>query len=58
MFLNDVYNEQKILKDKIVPIELVLGNKEFNKEMLNIVPQGNIYNHICGTDIIKTNPGQ
>lgn len=55
LFLNDIYSNQKILKDKIIPVDLILGNKEFNKEMMNIFPAGNVFNHICGTDIIKTN---
>jgi uncharacterized circularly permuted ATP-grasp superfamily protein len=56
LFLKDVYGAQQILKDKIIPADLVLGTKEFNKEMLNIKPHGDIYNHICGTDIIKSGP--
>jgi uncharacterized circularly permuted ATP-grasp superfamily protein len=56
LFLKDVYGAQQILKDKIIPVDLVLGTKEFNKEMLNIKPHGDIYNHICGTDIIKSGP--
>ncbi len=56
LFLKDVYGAQQILKDKIIPADLVLGTKEFNKEMLNIAPHGDIYAHICGTDIIKSGP--
>jgi uncharacterized circularly permuted ATP-grasp superfamily protein len=56
LFLKDVYGAQQILKDKIIPADLVFGTKEFNKEMLNIKPHGDIYAHICGTDIIKSGP--
>jgi len=47
LFLDDVYHDQKILKDKIVPAGLILGAKHFRREFMNFtVPQG-IYVHIC-----------
>ncbi len=53
LFLNDVYGDQKILKDKILPVDFVLGSNEYKKEMRNISPPGGIMCHICGTDIIR-----
>src|SRR5438105_3798968 len=34
LFLHDVYNDQRILKDGVIPSELVLGSKGFRKEMV------------------------
>ena len=58
LFLHDVYNGQKILKDKIVPAELVLTAKYYFKAMEGVKPVGGIYNHVSGTDIIKHNDGK
>ncbi|MGJ3231615.1 MAG: circularly permuted type 2 ATP-grasp protein [Oceanicaulis sp.] len=52
-FLHDIYHDQKILKDGVVPAELVTGNKYFLKEMMGVdLPHRN-YVHICGTDMIR-----
>ena len=57
LFLDDVYHDQKVLKDKIVPPQLILGAKHFRREFMNFtVPRG-IYVHICGTDLIRDHAG-
>jgi uncharacterized circularly permuted ATP-grasp superfamily protein len=58
LFLHDVYHDQRILKEKIVPADLVLGSKGFRKEMIGFVPPGGVYIHICGTDLIRDDRGQ
>ncbi|SNZ11742.1 Uncharacterized conserved protein, circularly permuted ATPgrasp superfamily [Persephonella hydrogeniphila] len=57
-FLWDIYHDKKILKDKIIPYELVLGSKFYNKEMIGLNPSGNVYIHISGTDIIRHKDGE
>ncbi len=58
LFLHDIYHEQKILADKVVPASLVLGAKNFRREFMNFnVPKG-IYVHICGTDLIRDRDGR
>ena len=57
MFLHDIYHDQKILKDGIVPSALVLGNANYRPEMVGLnVPFGT-YVHVCGTDIIRDEDG-
>jgi uncharacterized circularly permuted ATP-grasp superfamily protein len=58
LFLDDVYHDQRILKEKVIPKELVLGSKGFRKEMVGFKPPGGIYIHICGTDLIRDTEGQ
>ena len=53
LFLWDVYHEQKILKDGIVPAELVLGNSNYRPEMVGYDPPCGTYIHIAGTDIVR-----
>jgi uncharacterized circularly permuted ATP-grasp superfamily protein len=57
MFLADLYGEQSILKDGVVPRDLVLGSPNFRREMLGLrVPHG-AYVNICGTDLIRCENG-
>lgn len=57
MFLKDVYTSQKILKDKVVPKEMIMSSPHFCKEMVDFVPKGGTYCHINGTDLIKHSDG-
>ena len=57
-FIDDIYNQQKILKDKIVPAELILNSGNFRKQCLGMKPRHEVWAHICGTDLIKGESGQ
>ncbi len=58
LFLHDVYHDQKILKDGIVPAALVLGNAGYCAAMEGFdVPLGT-YVHVCGTDIVRDETGR
>jgi uncharacterized circularly permuted ATP-grasp superfamily protein len=57
-FLWDIYHDQKILKDGIIPRDLVLGNSNFRPEMMGLdVPLG-VYVHVNGTDIVRDDDGR
>ncbi|WP_181306895.1 circularly permuted type 2 ATP-grasp protein [Rufibacter sp. XAAS-G3-1] len=58
LFIQDIYSNQHILKDKVVPAELIFSSKNYLKAMLDIKPVGGIYNHISGTDLIKHSDGE
>lgn len=58
LFIADVYHDQKILKDGIVPTALVLGNSNFQKAMVGFdVPCGT-YVHVCGIDLVRDETGR
>ncbi|MEQ8315519.1 MAG: circularly permuted type 2 ATP-grasp protein [Gammaproteobacteria bacterium] len=57
-FIHDIYNDQKILKDKVVPKELILDSGNFRKQCQGIKPKYNVWANICGTDLIKDGDGQ
>jgi len=57
-FIHDVYNEQKIFKDKLIPKELIFNSSNFRKQCLGIKPRFNTWAHICGTDLIRDGSGQ
>ncbi len=57
LFLEDLYNDKKILKSGLIPHELIFSSGNYLKQMLDFVPPGRIYNHISGTDLIKHKDG-
>jgi uncharacterized circularly permuted ATP-grasp superfamily protein len=58
LFLHDIYHEQKILKDGVIPAHYVLSGKHFRREFVNFNVPKDIYVHICGTDLIRDDKGQ
>ncbi len=58
MFIHDVYNEQNILNDGVVPRELIESSKCFLRPCIGITPPKGIWCHITGTDLIKGDDGQ
>lgn len=57
LFLKDVYNNQFILKDGIVPIEMVYSCPHFLREMYGFSIPYDIYVHIAGIDLIRDHDG-
>jgi uncharacterized circularly permuted ATP-grasp superfamily protein len=52
-FLEDIYGEQKILKDRKIPRSLVYSCRHFRREVVNMkVPKG-IYTHVAGIDLVR-----
>lgn len=57
LFLNDVYSNQFIIKDKIVPIDMVYSCEHYLREMHNLKVPHDIFVHISGIDIIRDHDG-
>lgn len=58
LFLADIYGPARVVKDGLIPGELVFGAKHFRKEMIGVdVPRG-AYVSVCGTDLIRNEAGQ
>ncbi len=53
IFLKDIYNDQFILKDNIIPKELIFSCPYFLKEMIGVKIPHDIYTHISGIDLIR-----
>lgn len=58
LFIKDIYNEQFILKDKVVPSNLIYDCPYFLREMKGVAPPFDIYVHITGVDLIRNNDGE
>ena len=57
LFLHDLYHEQRILKDGIIPPFYILSGKHFRREFVNFNVPKDIYIHVCGTDLIRDDQG-
>ena len=58
LFLKDIYNEGRILKDGVVPRELVYSCRHFRRQMVGLQVPRNVYVAICGTDLIRMENGE
>ncbi len=58
LFLKDIYNEQKIIKDKIIPAKLIASCPHYAREVHRIQVPHDIYIHISGIDLIRGDDGK
>lgn len=56
-FIDDIYNDRKILKDKVIPAELLEKSANFRKECVGMKPALGVWAHICGSDLIRDHDG-
>jgi uncharacterized circularly permuted ATP-grasp superfamily protein len=57
LFLKDIYSDQQILKDKIIPADLIASCPHYNREVFGIQVPHDIYIHISGIDLIRGDNG-
>lgn len=57
MFLADIYGDQQILMDGVVPRELVLCAPSYRREMQNLYVPHQAYANVCGSDLIRQPDG-
>ncbi|MEZ0244001.1 MAG: circularly permuted type 2 ATP-grasp protein, partial [Sphingomonas sp.] len=57
-FLEDIYGDARILKDGVIPNELVLLNEQFRPEVNRVRPPHGVWAHICGIDLVRTGPDE
>lgn len=58
LFIKDIYNEQFIIKDGIIPGELIYSCPNFLREMKGVKVPYDVYVHISGVDLIRNNDGE
>ena len=56
-FIHDVYNEQKILNDGVVPRSLIESSVNFRPECVGLNPPHSVWAHICGSDLVRDSDG-
>ena len=58
LFIDDLYHQQNILKDKIIPEDLVRSASGFRQECMGLKPPGRVWCHITGTDLVRGGDGR
>lgn len=53
LFLKDIYTEQKIVKDGVIPEEFIFISKGYLHECSGMIPPKGIYSHISGIDLVQ-----
>ena len=57
MFIDDIYNKQRILKDKVLPRDIIDSSPEFLEQCVGAKPRYGVWSHICGSDLVRDNDG-
>ncbi len=57
IFLKDIYHQQFIIRDGIIPAKLIYSCPNFVRPMMNVEVPYDIYTHISGIDLIRDNDG-
>ena len=57
LFIDDIYHEQRIVKDGVFPAEILAGSKNFRAQCVGIDPPQNVWAHVCGSDLVRDKSG-
>lgn len=58
LFIADIYSDQKIIKDGVIPENVITSSKGFLKPCIGLKPPKGIWCHITGTDLVRHKDGQ
>lgn len=57
LFINDIYHDQKIINDKVIPEEVIRSAKTFRPRCSGLNPPGGLWCHVTGTDLVRDRDG-
>lgn len=57
MYLDDIYGDQEILRDGVIPRRLVTSCEHFHREAAGIVPPNGVRIHVAGIDLVRDGQG-
>ncbi|KAA3626945.1 MAG: circularly permuted type 2 ATP-grasp protein [Proteobacteria bacterium] len=57
LFIDDLYHEQKIVKDGVLPKEILESSSNYRSQCAGISPAFGIWAHICGSDLVRDGDG-
>ena len=58
LFIEDCYNAQQIIKDRVVPEALLLSATTYRQQCLGLHPPGGAWCHVTGVDLVRDLDGQ
>ena len=56
-FIDDIYHDQKILRDGVIPRDLVLSAVSYRKQCHGLNPPWRVWCHVTGTDLVRDRDG-
>jgi uncharacterized circularly permuted ATP-grasp superfamily protein len=57
MFIDDLYNDRRILKDKVVPADIIDSSRNYLEPCKGISPRYGVWANICGSDLVRGGDG-
>lgn len=57
LFIQDLYNEQRIVRDKVLPEYVLAQSKNFREQCRGFTPPLGVWAHICGSDLVRDGDG-
>ncbi len=57
MYLDDIYGDQEILNDGVIPRRLITSCEHFHRQAMGIVPPNGVRIHVAGIDLIRDEKG-
>ena len=57
-FLQDIYHDQRIIEEKIVPADLIYKNSQYRPELHGVKLPHDVWAHISGIDIVRAEKGE
>ena len=57
LFIDDLYNDRKIIRDKVVPAELIDSSRNYLKACMDHSPRHGVWANVCGSDLVRGGDG-
>ncbi len=57
-FIDDIYHQQRILKDGLIPRAYIEKSNDFRPECMDISPTHDTWAHVCGSDLVRDDDGK
>jgi uncharacterized circularly permuted ATP-grasp superfamily protein len=58
LFLQDIYNERRVLTEHVIPEDLILSAKTYRASCMGLKPPKGVWCHVTGTDLVRDRDGQ
>jgi uncharacterized circularly permuted ATP-grasp superfamily protein len=57
-FIDDIYNEQRVIADGVFPVELLTGSANYRTQCRGVHPKFGVWAHISGSDLVRDDDGK
>ena len=57
LFIDDLYNRRRVIRDKIVPAEIIDSSSNYLAPCRGATPSHGVWAHVCGTDLVRDGDG-